>query len=160
MRAEREYDVSPSALFAVLTDETFLAERNARYGGNGAPTVRRAGDDTVVTIPRQLPVDSVPAAFRRFVGSGAVVQTETWSPGADGGVGGSWTTEVGDSPLELSGTQEVTTTAGGCRHVLTAKVKVSIPFVGGKAEAMVSEQLADLVGKEQEFAAEWLARRP
>ncbi len=160
MRAERDYDVPPRELLAVLTDERFLAERSARYGGSGTPTVRGSGDVIVVTIPRQLPVDAVPSAFRRFVGSGALVQTETWSRLTDDRAGGAWTTEVGDSPLELSGTQEITATADGCRYLISADVKVNIPFVGGKAEAMVSSRLQELIGKEQDFAADWLARRP
>ncbi len=158
MRVERDYQVPPAKLFAVLTDEVFLAARSARFGGSAPPTVRRNADTVVVTIPRQLPVESVPAAFRGFVGSGAVVQTETWFPAGDGSARGDWTSDAGNSPLELSGSQEVTATAGGCRYVVTAQVKVRIPFVGGRAEAMVRSQLEDLVGKEQDFAAEWLAR--
>jgi len=162
MRAEHEYDVPPARLFAVLTDEGYLAERNARYGGgSGAPSVAASGGAVVVRVPRQLPVDAVPAAFRAFVGSGAVVQVETWTTvpaGTGGAAAGTWTTEVGTSPLELGGTQEITATPAGCRHIVTAEVKVRVPFVGKQAENMVRGQLQELVGKEQDFAAEWLAR--
>jgi hypothetical protein len=159
MQVERTYDVAPRALFDALTDETFLRARSERYGGRGQPTVAKSDGATVVTVPRQLPVESVPGPLRRFVGSGALVQTDTWSQVGDSRISGEWTADVGKVPLSLSGAHEITATDTGCRYVVTAEVKVKIPFGGGAAEKLVREKLTELIRNEQAFAAEWLERR-
>ena len=157
MRVEHSYDVTPQALLDLLTDEAFLRARSKRFGGSGTPTVTREGDTIVVTVPRKLPLDAVPAPFRGMAGSGDLVQTDTWSDVSDDRVAGTWTTDVGDTPLDLSGTHEITGTADGCSYVVTAKVKVRVRFIGGQAEGMVRQRLADLVSKEMSFAADWLS---
>ncbi len=157
MRVEHEYDVSPPALLDVLTDGGFLAARSARFGGKGDPSVDRVAGRIVVTVPRHLPVEAIPGPFRRFAGNGELIQTDVWSRIGDDRISGTWTTDTGDSPLRLAGTYEITATDGGCRYVVTAEVEVKIRFVGGQAEAIVGEQLATLVRKEQEFAQAWLS---
>lgn len=157
MRVEHDYDVSPRALLDVLTDEAFLTARSARFGGSETPSVTGAGDHLVVRVPRQLPVEAVPGPFRGMIGDGKLTQIDTWSEVTDNRVAGAWSTEVGDAPIELNGAHEITATAGGCRYVVTAKVKVRVRFIGGQAEGLVRQRLRDLVAQEQEFAAAWLA---
>jgi len=157
MRVEHDYDVAPGALLAVLTDAAYLAARSARYGGNGDPEVVRSAAEVVVTVARQLPVDAVPAPFRRFAGTGELVQTDTWSELSGDPVRGTWTIDPGDSPLRLAGTHEIAATGTGCRYTVTAEVKVRIRFIGGQVESLVRRQLEELVAKEQEFAETWLA---
>jgi hypothetical protein len=156
MQVEHTYDVPPRALFDVLTDEEFLRERGRRFGGRGEPSVTRSNGSIVVTVPRQLPVEAVPGPLRRFVGNGALVETDTWSQIGDERISGTWTTDVGRAPLELRGTHEIVATDTGCRYVVTADVKVKIPFGGGAAEKLVRERLTELVRNEQAFAASWL----
>jgi len=156
MRVEHAYGVPPRALLAVLTDEQFLRERGSRYGGRGEAAVERSDGTVVVRVPRQLPIHGVPAPLRRFVGSGALVQTDTWSHIDDDRVVGTWTADVGRSPLVLHGTHEITATDDGCRYAVTADVKVKIPLGAGTAEKLVRQRLAELVRSEQQFAATWL----
>ncbi len=159
MRVEHRYDVAPRRLFDVLTDEAFLAARSARFGGRGSPSVSRSAGLVVVTTARQLPVDAVPGPFRRFVGSGRVVQTDRWSQIGDDRVAGGWTTDAGDTPLDLHGTHEIAALDDGCSYVVTASEKVNVRFIGGQAEGLVRQHLAELIRHEQAFAADWLARR-
>ncbi len=58
--------------------------------------------------------------------------------------------------MTLRGTHEITATEGGCRYVVTADVKVKIPFGGGAVENLVRERLAELVHNEQAFVSTWL----
>ncbi len=156
MRVEHDYDVAPRALLEVLTDEAFLAERAARFGGTGGSTVARSADAIVVTLPRRLPLDAIPSALRGFAGSGRLTQTDTWSDITDDRATGDWTADVGSSPLRLKGTHEITAMGSGCRYTVTAEVKVKIPLLGGSAEKLVRERLAELIEKEQDFAEAWL----
>lgn len=158
MRLERSYPVSPRGLLAVLTDEEFLRERGERYGGAGAPQVRRDGDRIVVTAPHQLPLDQVPGAFRRFAGDGRVVQIDAWAPAGDA-VTGTWHVDAGRMPATVRGTHEIVATPEGCRHTVTADVKVNVPVIGGAIAGQVGDYLAELIREEQAFAAVWLARR-
>jgi len=157
MRVEHVYGVAPRELLDVLTDETFLAARSARFGGSGVPTARKAGPGVVVTVPRQLPVAAVPGPFRSMVGDGQLVQIDTWTEVSDGRATGTWTTDVGGAPLDLHGTHEIVATDDGCRYVVTAEVKVRIRFIGAQVEGLIRQQLADLVSREQGFSAAWLA---
>ncbi|MGB9376316.1 MAG: DUF2505 domain-containing protein [Mycobacteriales bacterium] len=157
MRVEHTYDATPKELLEVLTDQAFLAARSRRFGGDGTPKVRRSGGTILVTVPRKLPLDAVPGPFRGMVGSGQIVQTDTWSEVDEERVSGTWTTDTGDTPLDLDGTHEILATDEGCSYVVTATVKVRVRFIGGQAEGLVRQQLAELVGREQDFAASWLA---
>jgi Protein of unknown function (DUF2505) len=151
VRVEREYAVAPGVLLGLLTDPAFLTARSERYGGVGVPTVRRTAAEIVVTATRQLPLEHVPSAFRRFVGTGRVVQTDTWT-----GAVGLWTLDTGSAPIRLRGTHEVIAVGGGCRYTVTGDVRVTLPVLAGRMTRRVETHLTELVRAEQEFAAEWL----
>jgi len=153
-----DYAVSPAELLEVLTDQAFLDARGAKFGANSPSTVQRGGEAIVVVTPRQLPLDQVPAAFRGFVGSGELVQTDTWAVGA-GDPTGTWTTDVGGAPVKVDGTHRITATETGCRYDVDATIKATIPFIGGAIESQVGGYLKSLIGNEQDFAAEWIAAK-
>jgi len=154
----REYPVAPAELLEVLTDQGFLDARGKKFGGNAPSTVQRNGDEIVIVTPRQLPMDQVPAAFKSFVGSGELVQTDTWNAG-DSEPSGSWTTDVGGAPVKVFGTHIIKATATGCEYAVDTTIKASIPFISGAIESNVGGYLKSLIGKEQQFAADWIDSR-
>lgn len=158
MLVAHEYAVTPAELLEVLTEQAFLDARAAKFGGSAPSTVERSEESVVVTTPRQLPMDEVPAAFKSFVGSGQLVQTDTWVTGS-GEPTGSWTTDVGGAPVKVSGTHSIKATATGCEYAVDATIKSSIPFLGGAIESQVAGFLKSLIRNEQEFAQEWIAAR-
>ena len=158
MLVSREYPVTPAELLDVLTDPAFLEARGKKFGGNAPSTVQHNGDEIVVVTPRQLPLDQVPAAFKSFVGSGELVQTDTWDEGATE-PNGSWTTDVGGAPVKVFGTHSIKATATGCEYAVETTIKASIPFISGAIESNVGGYLKSLIGKEQQFAADWIDSR-
>jgi hypothetical protein len=154
----RDYAVAPAELLEVLTDQAFLDARGAKFGANAPSTVQRDGVAIVVVTPRQLPLDQVPAAFRSFVGSGELVQTDTWAIGS-GDPTGTWTTDVGGAPVKVWGTHGITATSTGCEYAVGTTIKATIPFIGGAIESQVGGYLKTLVREEQDFAADWIASR-
>lgn len=158
MRIEREYDVPPQVLLAALTDLAFLRARSQRFGGTGEPAIERADSAVVVTTPRQIPLDDIPGAFRRYVGSGALVQVDTWTDVGESSISGRWTTDAGGMPATLNGTHEIVSAAGGSRYVVTADVKVNVPLIGGRLAGEVGRHVHTLVTAEQDFLAEWVAQ--
>lgn len=160
MAIEHDYEVTPGALFAVLVDPEFLAARGARFGGGaGAAEVDRRGDAVVVTTPRQLSMDMVPAAFRGFAGSGRLVQVDTWTVRGEDSITATWTADAGGAPLSLTGTHDIAAMPGGCRYAVTTRVDLTglARFAGGGISGMVTNHLEELVRREQHFAADWLA---
>jgi hypothetical protein len=159
VQIEHEYAVPPRRIFDVLTDPEFLRARGERFGAPAPATVERAAAGAVVTTPRQIPLNDVPSAFRRYVGDGSLLQTDSFNDVSDERVAGTWVTDAGPAPVTMQGTHSITAAGTGSRYVVTADVKVSVPFVGGMLAGEVSKFLGQLVRKEQEFLAEWLAAR-
>lgn len=158
MRVERVYSgVAALTLWEAMTDVDFLRARSTRFGGRGEPLVDRSGLQVVVTTPRQIPLDDVPGPLRRYVGSGALVQTDVWTDVATDHIRGDWSTDPGPMPASLTGTHEIAATPAGCRYLVTAVVKVHVPLIGGRLAGEVSRHVEQLVHSEQEFLAEWLA---
>jgi hypothetical protein len=159
VQIEHEYGVPPREIFAVLTDAEFLRARGERFGSPAPATVERAATGAIVSTPRQIPLEEVPSAFRRYVGDGSLRQTDTFNHVSDERVAGTWVTDAGSVPVTMRGTHEITASGTGSRYVVTAEVKVGVPLVGGMLSGEVSKFLGQLVRKEQEFLAEWLSAR-
>jgi Protein of unknown function (DUF2505) len=140
----------------VLVDPAFLQARSARYGGVGAPSVSRSGSTVEVRTIRQLPLDHVPSAFRRFVGDGRVEQVDRWQADGAPDVTGVWVLETGRAPIELHGEHVVSTDRSGSRYVVTANIRVTVPVVAGRLSRQVESYLSQLIASEQKFLAEWL----
>jgi hypothetical protein len=159
VQIDHRYDVGPGALFDVLVDPGFLAARSARYGGVGTPVVDRTSDYVEVRTTRQLPLDHVPSAFRRFVGDGRVEQVDRWTAPGEGGsdIGGQWVLETGRAPINLTGHHVITGDSAGCTYVVTADIRVSVPVVAGRLSRQVESYLSQLITSEQKFLAEWVA---
>lgn len=162
MQVHHRYGATPVTLVGVLTDLAFLRARSARYGGVGAPSVSRSGTQVEVRTVRQLPMEHVPSAFRRFVGDGRCEQVDTWRPVADDNdIAGWWRVDAGRAPIALHGQHVITGDADGCStYVVSADVKVTIPVVAAALARQVETYLAQLIASEQQFLAEWLGRGP
>jgi hypothetical protein len=159
MALEHEYTLSPTDLFAALTDPAYLVARNARFGGVGEPTVTDEGDHVVVSTTRQLPTDKVPGPVRSMVGDGIIVQVDTWtSPDAYASlVTATWRADVGSAPAELGGEHAIQAVAAGSLYAITVDVTIKVPLVGRQLASQVSGYLNQLIAKEQSYLAEWVA---
>jgi hypothetical protein len=150
-----DYGVGPQELFAALLDPAFLRARSERYGGVGEPTVSRSGNAVQVQTTRQLPLEHVPAPFRRFVGDGRLVQLDSWSEPSADGVEGHWSIDPGRAPVHLHGSHVISAVGGGARYVVNTDVRVTLPLAG-RLTRQVESYLEQLIGSEQRFLAEWV----
>lgn len=154
MQVEAGYDVAPDRLLALLTDEAFIRARLEKFGGVGTPTLTPTSAGVDVAVTRQLPLQHVPGAFRRFVGDGAFVETTRWDRAHARAV---WHVDTRSAPVDLSGTHAVTATSAGCLHVVTADVEIHLPLGRHRLTRLVETHLGDLIRGEQEFATDWLS---
>ena len=121
-----------------------------------------AGGATEITTVRVLTAD-LPSFASALVGSNLeVTEQQTWAP-----IAGDSCTATFDVSFSgpLAATGVITLTAAGPQttgpqttgHV-TATIKSTVPFVGGKLEKMVQEQLIRYLTKDEELGRDWLQR--
>ncbi|MFZ0323793.1 MAG: DUF2505 domain-containing protein [Actinomycetes bacterium] len=156
MIVESSYSVPPSELLDILIDLDYLTARHQHFGGVDKPDVTTNGTMTQLRIPRQLPVDHFPAVARSFVGDGRIVQVDQWDT-ASSPLSGTWTAEMGKTPVDMTGTYEIRPDGDGSTYVVTATVKVNVPMFGAKIESEAVDYLTSLITAEQKFLTDWLA---
>jgi hypothetical protein len=89
-----------------------------------------------------------------------VRRKEAWGPVDDGIATASIVGSIVDTPVDVSGTAELSPIAesGGARLAFRVSVHVRVPIIGGKVERLIGTQLAELVSREQRLTAEWIAK--
>jgi hypothetical protein len=103
--------------------------------------------------------DKLPSAVRTLHRGDLVVEREqTWRADGDGYTGVA-TASVHGVPGEITAKTSLTGEGGQTTLVNSGEVKVRIPFVGGKLEGVIAEQVVKLLEREAEFVAKWLAER-
>jgi hypothetical protein len=148
---------SAEKVFGAMVDETYLRDRLAEIGGPNAALVSYDSTDerTSYQLKQGVPAEHVPSAVKAALGGDLVIQrTETWAAGA-----GTVEVTINNVPGRLDGSFTVLDNGSGSKVTLSGEVKVGIPFLGGKIEKLIAEQVAVLLDKESEFTSQWLANR-
>jgi hypothetical protein len=149
-------------LYTVMVDAKYLTARLERLGGPGAALLEHTVDASGARYRLRHGVDagSVPPLVRSFVGGDLVIErTETLAPTAPGRYTGTVAVAIPGTPASASGTVTVADIPEGSEFVVDAAVTVKVPLVGGKVEAMVAEQVQNLLASEAAFTLDWLRRQ-
>jgi len=145
---------SVDQVFATLTSPEWVATRAQSFGDGAQVTQHELRPDggVLLVVSRELP-GGVPGFLERFLPKdGRVVETFDWSPAAgDGTRRGTWKADIPGAPARLGGTMRLEPTAAGSRYTIEGDVKVSVPFVGGKAEGFIAGMVEKLAAKEHEL---------
>jgi uncharacterized protein YndB with AHSA1/START domain len=158
LRTEQRYDADPATVFAMLTDEAFLALKAQAVGAlRHEGSVNRDGDRVTVRLLRVMPPD-VPDLIRRFVGDTIDLdQTDIWeAAAADGSRTGSIRITMGGAPVQLTGGMRLMPTETGSLTSIDAQIKAAIPLFGSKIETAVHDALLQAVQIEESVGREWL----
>ncbi|GLZ36275.1 hypothetical protein Lesp02_84620 [Lentzea sp. NBRC 105346] len=150
---------SAEAVFGAMVDESYLRDRLAEIGGNNAElvTYSSGGGKTTYQLKQGVPAEHLPSLVKSVLGGDLVIhRTEAWT---EAGHTGTVEVTIHGVPGRLDGTFTLTGNGSGSKLTLQGQVKVSIPLMGGKLEGLVAEQVIELLDKESEFTAEWLANR-
>ncbi|WP_436492613.1 DUF2505 domain-containing protein [Actinokineospora sp. HUAS TT18] len=144
---------------AAFVDRAFLDERLSRLGGKNAELLDYTANGAGVTfkLRQGVPAEKLPSVVRTLIKGDLIVErVESWRP--DGAAfGGTTSATVSAVPGDIKGTFRLADTGGGSEWSTTGDVKVSVPFIGGKIESVIAEQVTKLLAAEAEFAAEWLS---
>jgi hypothetical protein len=152
-RAFQEEGYWRARLADIPLDEAML--ESMRVGGE-------SGDDgTVEVVTLQvLYSHNLHAVVKQLHrGDLGIRRKETWGPLVNGTATGSIVATILDTPVNVSGTGELSPLAesGGARLTCRITVQVRVPIIGGKVERLIGAQLDELVSREQRLTAEWIA---
>jgi len=147
-------------VFAALTDQECVRERLASIGGESSELVSFTanGDSTRIVMRQGIDAAVLPSVVRRVTPNGVTIErTETWQAGNRGTVEASVQGFTGSLRAAAA---VVADAATGSELVLDGEVKVGIPLIGGKIEAVIAEQIGRLLSAEAKFTDRWLESRP
>lgn len=158
MRSEQRFDADPVAVFAMFTDEEFLARKAQATGAlRHEASVRRTGDQVSVRLLRVMP-PQVPDLVRRFVGDTIELdQVDEWgTAAADGSRTGTIRITMSGAPVRLTGGMRLVPAGAGSAVSVDAQLTASVPLFGGKIEKAVYDVLLEAARIEETLGQAWL----
>lgn len=151
------YPASAADVLEMLTSREFR-EQVCTYQRALEHTVRidGTGAGATVEITRTQSMEGAPSIATKVVGDTVtIVQRERWT-GPDTA---ELAMEIPGKPGHLRGTiRLVPNNDGGTDEVFSGEVKVSVPLLGGRLEAMVENILRRALRREGRVGAGWLAQ--
>jgi hypothetical protein len=160
---EHAYDAGPEVVFAMLTDPEYLRAKLEATGALEYEVVECAetpdGGFRIVTN-RTVQADIPGFAKKFFKPNNAMTQTEDWAPASEGARAGTWRIEPHGVPVSVStsGTTLLEAVGSGSVQFIDAKIKVSVPLIGGKLEHFVFDQAKKTMDAEHLFGQSWLQK--
>lgn len=148
------------AVYAATVDHDQLIARLAELGGHGAELLDHSAnaDGAQYRLRHGLAADELPAMARTFLPSDLVIErTETWQREGAGRYRGDVEVSIPGTPGKVGGRQTLADADGGSELVMNGHVEVPVPFIGGKIEDIIVEQVERLVAAETNFTQQWLA---
>ena len=161
--AHQEYPAPAEVVRAMLLDPDYARERALATGSLSVDVnVQNESGADVITIVRMLPAQ-MPDYARALVGDTIeVTETQSWEPLADGACAGAYRVSF-SGPVSMEGTMRLEQRAQHDGTTITTvetrgEIRASVPFVGGKIEGMVRDEVQRYLDREQELGSAWLAR--
>ncbi|GAA4853208.1 DUF2505 domain-containing protein [Saccharopolyspora rosea] len=153
-------------VYAALVDVDFLIDRLNELGGASSALVSHEETDDGVRfqVRHGVPSDELPAVARTVVGSDLTIdRSESWRQAEEGHYSGEVAAEISGAPCSITGSMWLRDlgdpdTSAVSEFVVSGAVRVSLPFLGGKLEDIVADQVQKLLVAEEHFMTEWLAR--
>lgn len=161
---------SAQRVFETLADRAYLEARQAELGGKNAALLKfdvsgSPIDHAEYTVRQGVGREDLPSAIQKVLPGDLVIErTETWRRTAEGNYEGTVSANVAGAPGRIAGTlrlvdlEDIGGGRPGSEFAINGEAHVKIPLVGGKVEAVIAEKVEKLVGKETQFALDWLAR--
>jgi hypothetical protein len=147
-------------VYAAQTDEQALRARLERLGGKHAELREHVVTESGVryTLSQGIAADKLPSLVRSLHSGDLIVRREhVWTDLGDRYTG-TIAVAVSDVPGRITADVELAPSADGCTQLTRGEVAVRIPFVGGKIESFVVDQVTRLLETETDFTKQWLAR--
>jgi uncharacterized protein DUF2505 len=152
---EIRYAASAADVYAMLADESFR-EQVCSAGGalRSSAAISQNGGGMAVEVDQTLPATGIPSFATKFVGDEIrVVQKESWKDGSSADL----EVLIPGKPGHMRGSVSLVENGSEPVETVTGDIKVSIPLLGGKLEALIGDLLASALRNEQRVGRTWLA---
>ncbi|GAA4001703.1 DUF2505 domain-containing protein [Allokutzneria multivorans] len=157
-----EFPFPAPALLAALTDADYLRARLAAVGGGKAELLSHESTDgeSKAVLKQGVPADKLPSFVRTLINGDLVIErTERWRAAGEGAVG-TVVASVPGAPASINCSLQLRPSGTGSQLLSSLEVRVSLPFVGGKVEKAIVEQIGKLLDAENTFTLSWLTGKP
>ena len=115
---------------------------------DGAPETMK------VLVDQTQPAKGIPSFAKKFVGEEIqIVQHEQWKSAS----GATLKVEIPGKPGALDGSIDLSQNGSGTVETVDGDIKVKIPMIGGKLEALIGDLLASALRTEERVGKAWLA---
>lgn len=152
---ELTYDAPPEDVFAMLADPAFrekVAAAQEVVSADITLTPSDTGFDLV--SDQQQNTSGLPAIAKKIAGDTTqAIITEQW-PDARGGA---MEIATPGKPTSATGTITLVEAGTGTSEVVELEIKVKVPLIGGKLEALMADTIRTGIEVEQTVGAAWLA---
>lgn len=150
-------------VYATMVDREYLDARLKQLGGPGAKVLEHqvGAEGGRYRIRHGMESKDLPSVVRSFLAGDVVIErTEGWTRKDPGRYHGDVEVLIKGTPASAVGGMRLhDVDASGSELLVRADVTVKVPFVGGKIEAVIAEQVQNLLAAETEFTLAWLAGR-
>ncbi len=159
----RQIDYRSSSRFAaddvaaVMLDEGYLRARLDALGGPGARLLEHGADH--YRIRHGIDQAALPPIIGSLVTGNLIIErAESLRPDGPGRYAGNVDVRIPGTPASATGSLRLADTAAGSELVVRADVVVKVPFLGGRIEAVIADQVQQLLAAETAFTLDWLTR--
>ncbi|WP_028477142.1 DUF2505 domain-containing protein [Nocardia sp. CNY236] len=151
------YSHPHAAVLSAFADDRYWKDRVAAVGGPDArlESITSDGDRLRVELVQAIPAEQLPAAITAVrPGDLVISRVEQWDANT-----GAFQARVEGAPAEVRGTLTLAGDATSATVTADGTIEVKVPLFGGKIEKAIAEHLTELLKREAEFTADWLAAR-
>lgn len=154
-RHEISYDAAPDAVFAMLADRTFREKVcEAQQVVSCDVVITPAGRGFTMVNSQVQNTAGLPAIAKKIAGDTTqAVVTERW----DAPTSGTIEITAPGKPTNATGTITLTASGSGTTEVIELEIKVKVPLIGGRLEALMAESITSGYVTEETLGAVWLA---
>ena len=153
---------SAAQVYRALSDPAYLRARLRELGGGDTEIVEHeaTGCSVRYAVRQGVPVGAMPTVVQHVVGGDLVIdRTESWRRADGAHCTGEIAARVAGVPCSITGSMWLRDRAeSGSELIVEGGVRVNLPLVGSKIEALAVDQLQDLLASEAAFTSEWLDR--
>lgn len=154
-RHELAYDASPADVYAMLADPAFRTKVcEAQQVVSHDITLTPSGAGFTLVNDQVQNTAGLPAIAKKIAGDTTrAVINEDWKDAS----GGSLEITAPGKPTSSKGTITLVERNGGTVEVVELEVKVKVPLIAGKLEALMADQIQAGMDIEHTVGAAWLA---
>jgi hypothetical protein len=141
------YEASPDAVRDMLADPAFREQVcKAMHAVRHEVTIDDAGTTMAVVVDQTQPATGIPSFAKKFVGDEIrIVQRESWRDAGSADL----TLEIPGKPGHMKGSIRLEGDGTGTTETVAGEIKVSIPLLGGKLEALIGDMLRSALRAEE-----------